>query len=85
MRHRRAALFHASMAQALRQQALALREEHGVNRVSFSGGVFQNRLLTEQAMALLKEDGFEVYLQELVPVNDAGISFGQVIEYGFGQ
>ena len=84
-RRRRAERFHASMAQALRQQALALRDEHGVNRVGFSGGVFQNRVLTEQAMALLQKDGFEVYLAELIPVNDAGISFGQVIEYGLRQ
>jgi len=47
-----------------------------------SGGVFQNRALTEQAVALLENDGFRVMLPEAVPVNDAGISFGQVIEYG---
>ena len=84
-RRRRAAVFHASMAQVLRQQALALREEYAVNRVSLSGGVFQNRVLTGQALALLEDDGFEVYLPERVPVNDAGISFGQVIEYGLSK
>lgn len=77
----RAALFHASLAQVILQQARTVRAEYGVNTVSFSGGVFQNRVLTEQAMALLSEDGFEVHLPELIPVNDAGISFGQVIEY----
>jgi hydrogenase maturation protein HypF len=63
------------------QQARAIRAQHGVNRVSCSGGVFQNRILTEHALALLTGDGFEVHLPELIPVNDAGISFGQVIEY----
>ena len=77
----RASLFHASLAQALLQQARSIREEHGVNTVSFSGGVFQNRVLSEQALALLSADGFKVHLPELIPVNDAGISFGQVIEY----
>jgi len=76
----RASLFHASLAHALHQQARSIREEHGVNTVSFSGGVFQNRVLTEQALALLSADGFKVHLPELIPVNDAGISFGQVIE-----
>jgi hydrogenase maturation protein HypF len=77
----RASLFHASLAQTLLQQARSIREQHGVNTVSFSGGVFQNRVLSEQALALLSADGFEVHLPELIPVNDAGISFGQVIEY----
>jgi len=79
----RASVFHASLAQAMLQQAEVIRSEHGVNDVSFSGGVFQNRVLTEHAMSLLSGNGFEVYLPELIPVNDAGISFGQVIEYGF--
>jgi hydrogenase maturation protein HypF len=76
----RASLFHASLAQALLQQARSIREQHGVNTVSFSGGVFQNRVLSEQALALLSADGFKVHLPELIPVNDAGISFGQVME-----
>jgi hydrogenase maturation protein HypF len=79
----RAALFHTSLAHAMLQQANNIRQRSGVNRVGFSGGVFQNRVLTEQAIALLSADGFEVFFPELIPVNDAGISFGQVIEYGF--
>jgi hydrogenase maturation protein HypF len=43
--------------------------------------VFQNRLLTELALAGLAGAGFRVHLPEHVPVNDAGVSFGQVIEY----
>lgn len=79
----RALLFHHSLAHNLWQQAIIMREKYGVNTVSFSGGVFQNRVLTEKAMALLSDDGFDVCLPELIPVNDAGISFGQVMEYGF--
>ncbi len=77
----RASLFHASLAHAMLQQARAIREEHGINVVSFSGGVFQNRVLTEHALALLSDEGFKVHLPELIPVNDAGISFGQVMEF----
>ena len=44
------------------------------------GGVFQNRLLTEQAEALLTAAGFEVLIPQRLPVNDAAISFGQLIE-----
>ncbi|MEN8207321.1 MAG: Sua5/YciO/YrdC/YwlC family protein, partial [Pseudomonadota bacterium] len=79
----RASLFHASLAQAMLQQARSIRDECGADSVSFSGGVFQNRVLTEHALALLSADGFKVHLSELIPVNDAGISFGQVMEYGY--
>jgi hydrogenase maturation protein HypF len=80
----RAACFHASLAGALRQQARRAREDHGVDGIGFCGGVFQNRILTEQAAALLENDGFSVRFPEVLPVNDAGLSFGQVIEYAFG-
>jgi hydrogenase maturation protein HypF len=76
----RAAAFHASMAQTLCEQALAVREDTGVTRVGLSGGVFQNRVLTEQAQALLTAAGFEVLIPQLLPVNDAAISFGQLVE-----
>ena len=69
------------MAKALLDQALQVREEHGVTRVGLCGGVFQNRVLTEHSTALLTEHGFTVDLPERLPVNDAAISFGQVIEY----
>ena len=58
----RARLFHATLAHALCAQALAARRETGVNRVGLCGGVFQNRILSEQVRALLTEEGFEVLM-----------------------
>ncbi len=81
---RRSALFHASMAQTLLHQAERIREDHGVTRVGLSGGVFQNRTITEHSTALLTEHGFTVDIPERLPVNDAAISFGQVIEFAAG-
>jgi hydrogenase maturation protein HypF len=77
---RRAGLFHASLAQALLAQAEAVRMRYGKITVGLGGGVFQNRLLTEQACALLAAAGFEVRLSKQVPCNDAGLSYGQIIE-----
>jgi hydrogenase maturation protein HypF len=77
----RAYAFHASLARTLVDQAERLREETGCQDVGLTGGVFQNRLLTELALAGLAGAGFRVHLPEHVPVNDAGVSFGQVIEY----
>ena len=77
----RAWRFHAALARALADQALRLRTETGCADVGLTGGVFQNRLLTELALTMLEQAGFRVHLAERVPVNDAGVSFGQVIEH----
>jgi len=76
----RAAMFHASLAQTLCAQALAVREHTGVTRVGLGGGVFQNRILSEQVQARLTAAGFEVLIPQRLPVNDAVISYGQLIE-----
>jgi hydrogenase maturation protein HypF len=78
----RSSCFHASLALALVKQAKRIRVEHEVFAVGLTGGVFQNRLLTEYVTALLRVEGFNVYLPEHIPGNDAGISFGQIIEAG---
>ena len=78
----RSSCFHASLALALVKQAKQIRAEHGMFAVGLTGGVFQNRLLTEYVTALLRAEGFSVYLPEQIPGNDAGISFGQIIEAG---
>ncbi|MDD4880902.1 MAG: carbamoyltransferase HypF, partial [Gallionellaceae bacterium] len=77
----RARRFHQAMADSLVDQAVRLREETGVADVGLTGGVFQNRLLTELALAGLAAAGFHVHPGERIPVNDAGVSFGQIIEY----
>jgi hydrogenase maturation protein HypF len=73
----RAESFHTSMATALARQASTLREHHGIEQVGLCGGVFQNRVLTEQVLELLKGDGFAVHIPQQLPCNDAAISFGQ--------
>jgi hydrogenase maturation protein HypF len=77
----RAACFHLSLAQALVEQAQQLRAQTGIQTVGLTGGVFQNRLLAEAAIEQLEAAGFAVHLPRRIPVNDAGLSFGQVIEF----
>jgi len=76
----RAACFHASLAQQLVDQACRVREQVGDFTIGLSGGVFQNRLLTELVMEGLQQAGFEVRMPLQVPVNDGGLCMGQVIE-----
>lgn len=78
----RAECFHASLAHALLAQARLVRRAHGVHRVLLTGGVFQNAILTMQTEALLVAHGFSVDLPRQLPVNDAGISYGQIMEAG---
>ena len=49
--------------------------------VGLTGGVFQNRLLTERAAASAGIRRFRVLLHERVPPNDGGLSFGQAVEF----
>ena len=77
----RARCFHETMALSILQQAQRLRDHHGEFAVGFAGGVFQNRLLTERAIDLLQHQGFRCYLPEQVPVNDAGLCYGQVVQF----
>ena len=48
-----------------------------VNKVVLTGGVFQNRILTELTLELLRKDGFETYYNVSVSPNDGGIALGQ--------
>jgi hydrogenase maturation protein HypF len=76
----RAEVFHSSMAQVVLRQAQKIRKQHDVSYVGLCGGVFQNRVLTEQAAELLRHDAFDVVLPRSLPCNDAGLSFGQAAE-----
>jgi hydrogenase maturation protein HypF len=76
----RAGIFHETLAQALLDQARAIRATTDFDAVGLSGGVFQNRRLTERVVALLGQAGIDARLHREVPANDGGLSFGQVIE-----
>lgn len=76
----RAEAFHSSMARVILDQACHIRDREHVDDVGLCGGVFQNRVLTEQAVALLLADGFRVHLARDLPCNDAALSFGQAAE-----
>jgi hydrogenase maturation protein HypF len=52
--------------------------ETKLKKIVLSGGTFQNVYLTENIENSLKSAGFEVYLPLGIPVNDQGISLGQL-------
>jgi hydrogenase maturation protein HypF len=76
----RAETFHTSMATAVLEQARRIRETQRIEQVGLTGGVFQNRVLTEQTIALLEADNFDIYFSSDFPCNDAALGLGQAAE-----
>jgi hydrogenase maturation protein HypF len=77
----RAGAVHSSLANGIVQVAERLRAATGSSLVGLTGGVFQNRRLTETALSGLTARGFEVLLPEQLPCNDGGLSYGQVADF----
>jgi len=73
----RAQRFHLTLADIFFLAAADLRTRSGANRVVLSGGVFQNLLLYTRLRRLLEREGFQVFTNRLVPVNDGGLALGQ--------
>ena len=56
----RAAKVHMTLARTIAEVARHLRAQHAFDAVGLTGGVFQNRRLTELASDELERAGFEV-------------------------
>ncbi|KYH30221.1 MULTISPECIES: carbamoyltransferase HypF [Clostridium] len=69
--------FHYAVADLILNVCQIIRDEEKVNTVALSGGVFQNTILLEEALKILREKGFNVYINRKVPPNDGCISLGQ--------
>jgi hydrogenase maturation protein HypF len=69
--------FHNSVSSMVRETCAILRKKTSADTVALCGGVFQNRLLLEQTVSLLRQNKFRVYYNQLLPANDSSISLGQ--------
>ncbi|GAH19827.1 unnamed protein product, partial [marine sediment metagenome] len=78
-----AAKFHNTIADFTVDLCGKIRKNIGINKIALSGGVFQNKYLTEKVVFLLEEKGFKVYIHGKVPPNDGGISLGQAVVAGY--
>ncbi|MBM3860071.1 MAG: carbamoyltransferase HypF [Verrucomicrobia bacterium] len=72
-----AARFHNTIVAGIVRVCESVREQRGLKRVALSGGVFQNEWILTRTTAALRERGFEVFTNTLVPPNDGGLSLGQ--------
>jgi hydrogenase maturation protein HypF len=75
-----AARFHHGLANAIRDMVARIRSIIGgdsLNTIALSGGCFQNKLLLEEVVRLLKADRLSCLLHAKVPTNDGGLALGQ--------
>ncbi len=70
--------FHRSVATFVVDTCSQIAGETGLDTVALSGGVFQNGLLVERALPMLRNAGLHVLQHKVIPPNDGGISLGQV-------
>ncbi len=69
--------FHTTLIASFMEVVERIREATGITTIALSGGCWQNRILSERFPVLLKEKGYEVLTNRLVPTNDGGLSLGQ--------
>ena len=72
------AKFHNTIVDVIIENVQKIRTQTQINKIVLSGGTFQNKYLTENVETKLKSLNFEVFTQSKIPMNDAGISFGQL-------
>jgi hydrogenase maturation protein HypF len=72
-----AALFHATLAEALADWAWWAAQRTGLTRVCLGGGCFLNAVLSRALRANLRERGLDVFEARAVPPNDGGLALGQ--------
>jgi len=75
--------FHLSVAEIILRTCLLLRKEKKINRVAFSGGVFQNRLLLDLSAEMLLANQFDLLRHSHLSCNDSSVSFGQAVIASF--
>jgi hydrogenase maturation protein HypF len=71
------ARFHTALAKTTVEACVAVASSHDTERVVLSGGVFQNKRLTEATAAGLTAAGLRVLIPERLPAGDGGIAYGQ--------
>ena len=69
--------FHHTIAQAIVDLALQLGVSNGP--MVLSGGVFQNKLLTEAVLRNCQTHGIKVLRSRVLPPGDGGLAFGQLL------
>lgn len=68
----------ARLHNSIAEMILNVAKKSKIKKVVLSGGVFQNKYLTDKMQKLLSNDNFKVYMHSNVETNDSGIPLGQI-------
>ncbi len=71
------ARFHRTLIDLFVAGAREARHRCGLKEVVVGGGVFQNEILLEQTVRLLRDEGFGVFRPIHLPANDGAVALGQ--------
>jgi hydrogenase maturation protein HypF len=71
------AKFHHTISKMVYHVCAGIRDHTGINQVVLSGGVWQNLILLNSTIQMLKSDHFIVFTHHQVPTNDGGLALGQ--------
>ncbi len=74
--------FHRGLATVVADITEQIGRDTGITACALSGGVFQNALLLELLVPLLRMRGCRVLIHREVPPNDGGVSLGQLVIAG---
>lgn len=69
--------FHYAVANMILEVCRLIRKAEGLSTVALTGGVFQNKILMERTLALLRSENFRPCYNVSVGPNDGGICLGQ--------
>lgn len=73
-----AARFHNTLTELIIRKSGQLMKQYGVSKLVVSGGCFQNKRLLEHLLRRAAEEHMDIYIPELIPANDSGLSAGQL-------
>ena len=71
--------FHNTLGEAIKMVCSIVRKKTGLNKVVLSGGVFQNRVLSDETEKRLKKGRFSVYTHSRMSCADSSLSLGQAV------
>ncbi len=71
--------FHNSVCDMIKEVCKLLRKKYKTNKICMSGGVFQNKYLSECIKPILEKEEFSVYAHKNIPTHDGGIASGQAV------
>lgn len=72
------AKFHSALINLIKDLSIKICRDYDIKNICVSGGVFQNRFLTNSIIKSFYRSKYNLYLNSKVPSNDGGISLGQI-------